>query len=173
MGMEPGEVHMQRIVAKGLIVVALVAGLALPAAAADLASADAGIQAQAQGFAAAWAKHDAHALAAFFGEQATLINPSGRLAVGRAAIEKLFTDEHSTFMAGTTLEISVARVDKVTADVTVVLWDAVVHGMKGPDGKPVDLKNQVTVVELRTAGGWMVVAGRPVVYLPPPAAPHA
>lgn len=155
------------------IVAILLTLLALPAAAAELASADAGIQAQAQAFAAAWGKHDAHALASFFGEQGTLINPFGRLAAGRGAIEKLFADEQSTFMAGTTFEVSVARVDKISADVTVVLWDVTLHGLKAPDGKPMELKHQVTIVDQHTATGWLVAAARPVVYQTPPAAPPA
>jgi len=162
---------MRHVVCLGVIALALTMAGSRPARAAGLASTDAGIQAQAQAFAAAWDKHDAHALSAFFGEQATLINPFGRLAVGRAEIEKLFTEEHATFMAGTTFEVSVARVDRITADVTLVLWDVVVHGAKGPDGKPTALKHQVTVVDQHTASGWVVAAARPVVYQAPPPPP--
>jgi uncharacterized protein (TIGR02246 family) len=140
---------------------------------ADTAGDEAKIKAQAQAFAAAWGRHDAKAMAGIFAEKGTLINPSGRLAVGRAEVEKLFAEEAATIMAGTTYEATIARIDWVTPDVAVVLWDAVLHGEKGPDGKPADVKHQVTVVEHRAGAGWEAVAGRPVIYLPPPPPPPA
>lgn len=146
----------------------LVVGLAWRASAAVAADAEAAARSQAAAFAAAWGRHDAKAMAAFFAEDGTLINPGGRLAVGRGEVERLFADEQSTFMAKTTLDVRVARVDRVTGDVVLVLWDALLHGAIGPDGKASDVNHQVTVVERRTADGWEVVAARPVVYLPPP-----
>lgn len=152
-----------------LMVIAGLAIVAAPLVAADMTAAEKEIQAQAQGFAAAWDKHDTKAMAGFFAEKSTLINPFGRLAAGRAEVEKLFADEHSTVMAGTTYEVKLARVDWVTPEVAVVLWNGSIVGMKSQDGKPMPpFAHQVTVVDHKVGGKWEVVAGRPVAYPPAP-----
>jgi len=155
-----------------LAVLILIGSLfAMPLVAADMSGAEAKLAAQAQAFSAAWAKDDAKGLAALFTEKGTLINPFGRLAAGRAAIETLFHDEHTTFKAGTRFDVKIARVDWVTPDVAVVLWDVIVRGVAGPDGKKSDLPHQVTVVDHRVGGEWLAEAARPVAYLPAPTPP--
>src|SRR5687767_7178072 len=49
-------------------------------------------------FVTAWNKHDVKGLTSVWTNDATAINPAGRRAFGRGEIEKLFTDEHTTFM---------------------------------------------------------------------------
>jgi hypothetical protein len=71
-----------------------------PAAWAD-ASADAkAVSARGQEFVAAWNKDYAKGMAALWAPQGDLINPFGRVAHGRAKVEKLFADEHSHVMKG-------------------------------------------------------------------------
>jgi uncharacterized protein (TIGR02246 family) len=45
--------------------------------------------------AASWNKNDYKAMAALFADDASLINPLGRIAKGRAQIEKLYADEQT------------------------------------------------------------------------------
>src|SRR6266849_4002270 len=69
------------------------------------------VRAASDAFAAAWAP------------DGDLINPFGRWAKGRAEVEKLFTDEHTTFMKGTTYTISNYVVRFPSPAIAVVDWD--------------------------------------------------
>src|SRR5689334_11387249 len=80
----------------------LLALVAVPSVRADQKDDDAAIHKRHDEWCAAWNKHDPKAMAAFFFADGELINPFGRHADGTAAIEKLFTDEHTGPMAGTT-----------------------------------------------------------------------
>ena len=53
---------------------------------------EAEIKARADEFAAAWNKHDTKAMADMWSTDGDLINPYGRVAKGRAEVEKLFLD---------------------------------------------------------------------------------
>ncbi len=61
-----------------------------------------GVKAAFDKFSKAWADGDAKARAACFTYDASLINPFGVAANGRAEIEKVFEDENSTIGKGTT-----------------------------------------------------------------------
>ena len=52
-------------------------------------STDEGVMKSAEGFFDAWNKHDPKSMTAFWTEDATLINPMGRMAHGSSDIEKL------------------------------------------------------------------------------------
>src|SRR5688500_6010127 len=82
------------------IVSSLAAGAALLAGAwvaGGVRAADddiAGVKKQCAAFVDAWNAHDPKAMAALFAEDGDAINPHGRVATGRAEVEKMFTDEH-------------------------------------------------------------------------------
>jgi hypothetical protein len=84
------------------------------------------------------------------------------------------TDEHSTFMKGTTFTISRSAVRLLKPDVAFADWDVDISGMHSPDGTAMPtLKNHVSVVLVKKSGQkksvqWWIVAARPVSYLPPP-----
>src|SRR6185369_8194120 len=64
------------------------------------------VRATSDAWVAAWNRHDPKSMAAAWTPEGALINPFGRLATGRAEIEKLFTEAHATFMKGTTYSIT-------------------------------------------------------------------
>jgi len=123
-------------------------------------------------FKAAWDRHDPKALAAFWTADGDLINPFGRVAKGRAEIEKLFQDEQTGIMKGTTFNLLADSAREIDADAAVADWDVEITGMKGPDGAAMPpLKNHVTVVWVKHGGNWWAAAARPVMYPPPPGKP--
>jgi len=125
-------------------------------------------------FAAAWAKDDAKTMASFWAPDGDLINPWLRVAKGPAEIEKLFQDEHSTFMKGTTYGLTVSGVRFLGPDAAIADWESTISGMKGPDGNVMPpMPHHVTMVLQRKAGKWSIVAARPVIAPPPPGPPPA
>jgi uncharacterized protein (TIGR02246 family) len=120
-------------------------------------------------FAARWNQGDTKAMAAMFADDADLINPLGRVAKGRSAIEKLYQDEHATAFKGSHFSSDCkGGVRLVRPDVAVVTCSFEITGMKRPDGKPLPPLAGLytaTMVKMKT---WQVVVGRPMIpYVPP------
>jgi uncharacterized protein (TIGR02246 family) len=151
----------------------LLVGLALaPFVHADSAADEKALKARADEFLAAWDKDDAKGLAAIFAPDGDLINPFGRVARGRAEVEKLFADEHATFTKGTHYNLTSLSTRLIGTDAAVQDWDIELTGMKGPDGSAMPpLKHHVTVVFEKKGGKWWALAARPAVPVPPPGPP--
>jgi uncharacterized protein (TIGR02246 family) len=132
------------------------------------------VRAASDAFVAAWNKNDSKALSAGWAPDGDLINPFGRWAKGRAEVEKLFGDEHTTFMKGTTYSISNYNVRFPSPAIAVADWDGEVTGMHNPDGSAMPpFKHHVNNLYAKKAGHWWVVAARAAAFLPPPAGPSA
>ena len=113
-------------------------------------------------FKVAWEKDDAKAMSSAWTEDATLINPFGRKANGRAEMEKIFVDEHATIFKGTTYEISDVTVQSISADVAVADVSAKITGIHKADGSAApDFEHHVVWVLVKKDGQWMGAAGRP------------
>src|SRR3954469_12260419 len=84
--------------------------MTLSDARADQKEEDAAIQKRHDEWSAAWNKHDPKLMAGFFVADGDLINPFGRHAHGSMEIEKLFTDEQTGPMAGTTYSGTVENI---------------------------------------------------------------
>jgi uncharacterized protein (TIGR02246 family) len=121
-------------------------------------------------FVAAWNHHDTAAMAATWAEDADLINPAGRVAKGRAAIQQLLTDEHATAMKGTTFKLVSHETRMLNPTTALVDWTIVITGMRGPDGNAMPPNNlHVFVVFAKHDGKWLVEATRPYAFqaMPP------
>lgn len=151
----------------------------LGAPAVDGDDAGAALQRQRQALEAAWNKHDAPALSAFFAEDADLTTAFGRRALGRAEILKTLAFEHTGKgpMAEVRLgpDTSVAR--HATADVAVT--DTSASRVAPEAEEPADDRNQlevrVTNVWRRSGSTWLVYASRMAIKPPtmgPPKGPR-
>ena len=103
-------------------------------------------------------------MAAVFAENADAYNPHGRHAVGRAEIEKMFTEEQtgSGPLRESTLEVKDEPFGLITADVAITDAAAVVSNAIGPDGKKMaPLHVRVTNVWKKVGDSWLVFASRP------------
>ncbi len=117
--------------------------------------------------AAAWERHDAKALAAFWSEEGDLIDPAGRVARGREEIEKLFADEHSTVFKTSHATISDRAVRFLKPDLAIADGSFEITGMRSPDGKDLPpLKGLYTRILVKRGGQWWVIADRPRVPMP-------
>jgi uncharacterized protein (TIGR02246 family) len=142
------------------------------AATADRSADEAAIKARYDEFTKAWAKDDAKGMAALWLPEGDIINPFGRLAKGRPEVEKLFSDEHSTFLKNTNWVASNLRTEFLTPEIAVVTADVMLTGAKGPDGKTIDIpKHILTNVLVKKAGTWSVAACRVTIPAPPPPPP--
>ena len=158
-----------------ILVVALLLGVMGLSSAPALATGDEeAIKERLEELTAAWNKNDAKAIAALWAPDGDLINPFGRVAKGRAEVQKLFTDEHASFMKGTTLKITSSSVRILGADAAILDLDAEITGMKAPDGTDLPLfDHHVTIVMVKKDGTWWIVSARPVKYLPTPGEPES
>src|SRR5208337_1041416 len=118
---------------KGVLALAVLLAVAVPAFAADHAADEAAILKMWQQFSDAWGR-DSHARAALWSEDASLINPFGVKANGRAAIEKVFADEDAGFAKGTTHTFSDFSFRFLTPSLVEVDATGEIKGMKGADG---------------------------------------
>jgi uncharacterized protein (TIGR02246 family) len=138
----------------------LIAGAALASESAEKA-----INARTDEFVAAWQRDDAAAMAAVFLENGDIITPFGR----RADVEKLFQEEHTTFLKGTTLVLTARAYRFPASTVAIADWEASIQGIKGPDGAPApESKFHVTQVWVERGGKWYVMASRPAFAAPIP-----
>jgi len=151
---------------KKLLILAATLGLS-----ASLASAqddEAAIRKLSGDFFAAWGRHDVKAMAATFAEDAEIINPFGRVAKGRAAIEKLFTDEHAGPFNGTSYTATVS-LRMLAPTVAFGDWTSSVTGMHDAAGKALPVfEHHVAVAYVKKDGHWLTAEARPYAFLPPP-----
>ncbi|MGD1148149.1 MAG: SgcJ/EcaC family oxidoreductase [Thermoanaerobaculaceae bacterium] len=157
---------------KALLAVVVILALAVPAVAAVPAGAEAAIQQVWQQFSDAWARGDAHARAAIWAEDASLINPFGVEAHGRAAIEKLFEQENAGFARGTTHTFSNFSFRFLTPTIAEVDATGEIKGIRGADGTPMPTVTIHVFAIMAEAGGkWQMKDARPYVIGPPPGQP--
>jgi len=150
---------------KALLAVAVVVALAVPAVASDTyAGAEAAIGQLWQQFSDAWARGDAHARAALWAEDASLINPFGVEAHGRAAIEKVFEQETVGFAKGTTHTFSKFSYRFLTPTIAEVDMTGEIKGIRGADGAPMPtLTIHVFAIVAKASGTWEIKDARPYV----------
>lgn len=146
--------------------------VALPLAVVAAESPEQQIRKRIDEFAAAWNRHDAQAMAAFWAPNGDLINPFGRAARGRAEIVALIQNEQATMLKQSTFKVLSATVRFVEPDIAVVDGEAEIDGILQPDGTTappfmIHLNNVMT----KSKGTWWTYAARPVSYVKPPAAP--
>jgi uncharacterized protein (TIGR02246 family) len=154
---------------KTLLAACIVLALAVPAFAASKAAEETAIQHVWQQFSDAWASGDAHARAALWAEDATIINPFGARANGRPAIEKLFEQENAGFAKGTTQTFSDFSFRFLTPTIADVDSTGEVDGIRGTDGAPMPpLKVHVFAVMVKAGGKWQMKDARPYVIAPAP-----
>jgi len=134
---------------------------------------DEAIMKTAEAFFDAWNKHDAKTMATYWAEDATLINPSGRMAHGSSDIEKLLTDEQTTMFKGSTAKVLQLNVTRSLGS-TMAFCDGemTVDGAQGPDGSAMQqMKIHLAVIMEKKGGRWLFAEARPYSFVQPPPEP--
>ncbi len=134
---------------------------------------DAGLAQQLQpalkAFEEAWNRHDPDAMAASFTDDAVLVNPSGRVARGRAEIVKLFEDEHQRgALKGTRFSHRITGARQVAPDLVFVDEDMTLSGGRDPNGAalPDQQVHGALLLARQGDGQWKVIEGRPYAFVP-------
>jgi uncharacterized protein (TIGR02246 family) len=160
-----------------LLSTALLAMLATSALAADAKRAPAGpdeaVAQTGQAFFGAWNKHDVKTMVTFWADDATLINPMGRRAHGRAAIEALLTDEQTTVFKASTAKLVELKVTRsLGSNMAFCDGELAVDGAQGPDGSAMpQMKIHLAVIMERKGDRWFFAEARPYSFVQPPPAP--
>ncbi len=146
--------------------VALAAALSVRTARAadqiDKAKEEAALQKNAEAFVEAFDKGDAKALAAFFTEDADIIDQDGRQIKGRKAIEETYTKIFAA-AKGAKLLITVNSVHVVSPDLAIE--DGLTE-VKPADGGPPST-SRYTVVHVKQDGSWRLQSVREAVAFAP------
>jgi len=127
---------------------------------------DAGILKASQAFFAAWNQHDSKAMASFWAEDATLINPMGQMGHGKAEIEKLFADEQSTvFKASTATLVGMKITRSLGSNMAFCDGDVTVDGAMGPDGTAMpQMKVHMAGIMKKQGSAWVYLDARPYMF---------
>jgi len=111
-------------------------------------------------FTAAWNANDSAALAAFFVDDAALINPFGQRADGRVAVAAMYGQYFGGMLRGSTTSITVVKVRSVGESAAFVDADQTVTAA---DGSPM-MALHLAALMRRSGDTWLFVDGRPYVF---------
>jgi uncharacterized protein (TIGR02246 family) len=122
-----------------------------------------------KGFQDAWNRHDATALAATFAEDGVLIDPSGRVARGRAEIAKLFEDQlQRGSLKGTELSQHLTDVRPIAPGWLFLDQELTISGARDPSGRPLpDRRVHGAILVSKLGEKWQVVEARAYAFTPP------
>lgn len=84
-------------------------------------------------YAAAWAKQDAKALAAFYSEEADLVIASGESFRTRTGLEQAMQEWFGGILKDTTFAETIEKVRLIRKDVAIVDSDVQIKGLNGDD----------------------------------------
>ena len=122
---------------------------------------EARIRALYDGFESAWNHHDVDKLAALWTIDGDHVEPDGTEANGREAIKSLLTRQHGSVFKTTMIDLAIADVWFVTADVALVDGTYTVGGVHGPDGAELPAREgRYTAVLIHEQEDWAVAASR-------------
>lgn len=116
-------------------------------------------------FGEAFNRHDLEAIAAFFADTATLINPIGKFATGRDDIRRVLNEDLANIVRGASATFTVNRVRLLGP--TLAGIDGV-HEMTGPNVPGGSVQLHVFGVATKENGRWLWLDARPHTYLSRP-----
>lgn len=163
---------MRTLVCLALLALLTTTAMAAPAEKKS-ANAEDGITKAANTFFAGWNQHDVKAMLAFWGDDATLINPMGRAAHGKTEIEALLSDEQNTVFKASTAKLLGIKVSRsLGAAMAFCDGEMTVDGAVAPDGSVLpQMKVHLALIMEKKGADWKVADGRPYSFIqPPPAA---
>ncbi|MBI4499499.1 MAG: SgcJ/EcaC family oxidoreductase [Chloroflexi bacterium] len=109
---------------------------------------------------AAWKANDGSAVASFFVEDGSLINPFGQRADGRTAVAAMYSEYFGGMLRGTSTTFNLASVRAVGDNYAFADGE---QAILAPDGNVV-LNVHIAALLRRDADGWRFVDSRPYVF---------
>ncbi|HEY0143234.1 MAG TPA: SgcJ/EcaC family oxidoreductase [Thermoanaerobaculia bacterium] len=104
------------------------------------------IQATFAEFAEAWNAHDPAAMAACWTANGNAIHLWGRFVAGRDGVAELLDGEHEGPMRESRYRVAALRVRPLSDTTAVVECDAVIEGVRAPNGRVYELPHRVDAV---------------------------
>ena len=123
-----------------------------------------------EAFFAAWNQHDVKNMVSHWADDATLINPMGRVAHGKAEIEKLFSDEQTgMFKASTAKMVEMKVTRQLGPGMALCDGDMTVDGALAPDGSAMpQMKMHLALIMVKKGAVWVLRDARPYAFIQPP-----
>jgi hypothetical protein len=108
-------------------------------------------------------------MAALWTRQGDHYEPDGTFVKGRAAVERLFKQEHDSAFKDATITLKIESVWMISPTVALVNGSYAIDGVRDAAGKDISLrKGLLTSVMLYEDGQWWVAASRTVIPFPLP-----
>ena len=112
-------------------------------------------------FCDAWNRHAAEELAMMWVEDGELNHPWGYRRVGRDAIRDLLVTEHAGNMSASTLTVRAVSTESQPDSATMEI-DAVLAGVRAPNGRTYDLPHVMSAMFVRAGDEWKIRTMTPV-----------
>jgi uncharacterized protein (TIGR02246 family) len=119
------------------------------------------IRARFDAFAEAWNAHDVAAMVACWTDGGNVTHPWGTFAAGRDDITRLLAGEHDGPMRESRWVVSELRIRPLSDHTAVVQCDAVLEGVRAPNGKAYELPHQIDAVLAQDGDAWRFVSLHP------------
>lgn len=150
------------LLAAAFLAIALLAHAAFSVASPQTPNADEAALRQIQTqFAAAWAKSDAHSMAALFEPDADLIIPTGVVMRGQPEIEAFYSSVFAQGYSGSLAGSEILRIRFLRADIALVDASWAIQNIHGKDGSAAkDESGTLALVASKTPQGWRIAALR-------------
>ena len=112
-------------------------------------------------FSESWNDHDTKALAEMWAIDGDHLEPDGTRAKGRTDVALLLQRQHDSVFKKTRLNLSIADVWFIGADMALIDGGYELHGIQTPDGRNIGARRgHLTAVLLKEQGKWWIAASR-------------
>jgi uncharacterized protein (TIGR02246 family) len=134
------------------------------------ATAEIGVNKMGEAFFAAWNQHDVKKMVSYWADNATLINPAGRVAHGKTEVEALLSDEQTgVFKASTAKLLGIKVTRSLGPSMALCDGEMTVDGAVGPDGSAMpQMKIHLAIIAAKQGANWVLQDARPYAFAQPP-----
>jgi uncharacterized protein (TIGR02246 family) len=124
-----------------------------------------------EAFFAAWNQHDVKAMVGYWADDATLVNPRGRVAHGKTEIDKLLSDEQTTVFKTSTAKLAELKITRELGPGMVFCdGEMTVDGGVDPAGTALpQMRLHLAVIMAKKGSAWVFQDARPYEFIRPPA----
>lgn len=112
-------------------------------------------------FAAAWNDHDVASMAGCWCEGGSAVDPWGRFASGRDGVFNLLAGEHEGPMRESSYRLQTLEIKQLSDRSAVVTCEAVIDGVRAPNGRIYALPHHVDAVVVADEDRWRFLSLHP------------